>query len=91
MIQTIRRTFKGMCYLDSCGYHPGTGVLICFILMGGIAGARNNDVWGFVKGAGIMGGFIAPIYLMGCYDRGKIEEEVTLKKLTQGSSHDPTE
>ena len=90
MIQTIRRTIKGMGYLDSCGDHPGTALLIAFLLMGGVAGLnRTNDVWGFAKGAGFMGVFIAPLYLSGCYYRGKIEDEMntkmTLKKLAQES------
>jgi len=77
LIQTIRRTIKGMGYLDSCGDHPGTLLLIVFLLMG------------FVKGAAIMGVFFAPLYLSGCYDRGKIEDEMnakmTRKQLAQGS------
>lgn len=86
MIQTIRRTIKGMGYLDSCGYHPGTGIVIAFLLMGGIATTnKDNYILSFATGAGIMSVLIAPLYLSGCYDRGKIEEEVTLKKLAQRS------
>jgi len=85
MNKTIRRIIKEMGYLDSCGYHPGTGILIAFLLMGGIAGAKNNNPWSFVTGAGIMGLLISPMYLIGCYERGKIEDEVTIKKLAQES------
>ena len=81
MIQIIRRTIKGMGYLDSCGDHPGTALLIAFILMGGIAGLnQSNDMMGFATGAGIMGAFVAPLYLSGCYERGKIEDEMNLKR-----------
>lgn len=90
MIQTIRRTIKGMGYLDSCGYHPGTALVIAFLLIGGVTGMnKSNDFMGFATGAGFMGVFIAPLYLSGCYDRGKIEDEMnakmTLKQLAQRS------
>lgn len=76
MIQTIRRTIKGMGYLDSCGDHPGTALLIAFILMGGIAGLnQSNDMIGFAKGAGFMSILVGPLYLNGCHDRAVIDEE----------------
>ena len=76
MIKTIRRTIKGMGYLDSCGDHPGTALLIAFILMGGIAGLnKSNDMMGFAKGAGFMSILIGPLYLNGCHDRAVIDEE----------------
>ena len=80
-----------MGYLDSCGDHPGTALLIAFLLMGGIAATnKSNYILSFATGAGFMGVFIAPLYLVGCYDRGKIEDEMnakrTLKQLAQGSS-----
>lgn len=76
MIKTIRRTIKGMGYLDSCGDHPGTALLIAFLLMGGIAGLnQSNDMIGFAKGAGFMSILIGPLYLNGCHDRAVIDEE----------------
>ena len=82
MIKTIRRTIKGMGYLDSCGDHPGTALLIAFILMGGIAGLnQSNDMIGFAKGAGFMSILIGPLYLNGCHDRAVIDE-VTKQKRT---------
>jgi hypothetical protein len=81
MIQTIRRTIKGMGYLDSCGDHPGTALLIAFLLMGGLAGLnKSNDIRGFVSGAGFMGAFVVPLYLSGSYERGKIEDEMNHKR-----------
>jgi hypothetical protein len=81
MIQTIRRTIKGMGYLDSCGDHPGTALLIAFLLMGGLAGLnKSNDIRGFASGAGLMGILVAPLYLSGCYERGKIEDEINAKR-----------
>jgi hypothetical protein len=81
MIQTIRRTIKGMGYLDSCGDHPGTALLIAFLLMGGLAGLnKSNDIMGFATGAGLMGIVVAPLYLSGSYERGKIEDEMNLKR-----------
>ncbi len=83
MIKTIKRTIRGMGYLDSCGYHPGTSLLIVFMLMGGLAGVnKTNDVSGFLKGAGLMGASIAPIYFIGCHDRALIEEIREKKKDT---------
>lgn len=81
MIKTIKRTIRGMGYLDSCGYHPGTSLLIAFMIMGGIASINKpNDVSGFLKGVGLVGAFIAPIYFIGCHDRALIEENEKRKK-----------
>jgi hypothetical protein len=79
-----------MGYLESCGDHPGTALLIAFLLMGGLAGLnKSNDFMGFVKGAAFCSIFIVPLYLNGCYDRGLIDEveqqERTRKQLAQGS------
>ena len=53
------------------------------MLMGGLAGVnKTNDVSGFLKGAGLMGASIAPIYFIGCHDRALIEEIREKKKDT---------
>jgi hypothetical protein len=49
--------------------------------MGGLAGLnRSNDIRGFASGAGLMGILVAPLYLSGCYERGKIEDEMNHKR-----------
>ena len=78
MIKTIKRTIRGCGYLPTCGEHPGTALLFCFILMGAIAGSHNG--WkGAAFGASAMTLFAAPSYLIGAYYRS-VDEERYAKK-----------
>ena len=74
MLKIIQRTIRGCGYLPTCGEHPGTTFLFVFILMGALAGGTNGGWKGSFFGAGMMTAFVAPLYLMGSYDRA-VEEE----------------
>lgn len=62
----IRRIIRG------CTDHPGTDVLVAFLLMGGLAGAKGG-ISGFFGGVIIMAVFIVPIY--GALERGKANHD----------------
>ncbi len=69
MFRHIRAIVYGCGYVPGYGSHPGTGVLVAFVIMGAIAGAHAG--WrGAVFGAGAMLGVFGPMYLWGAHDRG---------------------
>jgi hypothetical protein len=57
--------------IAGCGSHPGTGVLVFFVLMGVISGLQRGDWEAGLIGGGVMLAFFGPIYLYGAYDRAK--------------------
>jgi len=84
MIRIIKQIIRGCGYLPGVGEHPGTMWLIVFILMGGMAGAMNqnyNVLNGIVGGSIFMGIFILPFYLYGAYDRANLSDELSKKGL----------
>ena len=81
MIKFIKDAWRGAGYLEGYGDHPGTGMLIVFILMGGITGMQRGGLWGFLDGCLIMVLCFGPLWIAGCigrarsYDRYNNKEE----------------
>ncbi len=71
----IRHVFRGCGRLRYCGQHPGSGVLVGLILLGGLA-LSDLGLMGFLMGCLLMAIFFLPIYLAGAYDRSKEEERI---------------
>jgi hypothetical protein len=70
-VSPLRQIIRGCGYVDGYGSHPGTGILIALVVMGGIAGAQGAGWRGFLFGACMMLLIFGPIYLFGAYDRGR--------------------
>lgn len=70
-MKTLARIYRGMRYSEKYGEHPGNVWIICFLLMGAIAGA-DKDFFHSLMGAIIMAVIFGPLYLLGCYERGDV-------------------
>lgn len=68
--QTVFLIRKGCGYLEGYGNHPGTGILLGLIVIGGIIGLQKGFFGSFI-GATMMGSVFGTCYLVGAYDRGK--------------------
>lgn len=72
----IHQTIRGCGTLPHVGSHPGTDMLIIFILMGALAGIRGG--WrGAIGGAAFMAVFIVPMYLCGAYGRANDSDRLS--------------
>lgn len=67
-MKVVRQIVRGCRDLPHVGPHPGTDILIIFLLMGALAGARGGW-WGVLGGASITAVAFVPIYLWGAYSR----------------------
>lgn len=67
----FRHIIRGAGYLEGYGHHPGTGMLLLFIFIGGIAGAERGGWAGFFGGMAFSSVFFLPLYIWGCIDRSK--------------------
>ena len=76
----IRHIIRGAGYLEGYGHHPGTGIMLLFIFIGGLAGVQRGDWAGFFGGMILSAIFYLPLYCWGCIDRSKASDQ-TQKKL----------
>lgn len=75
-MRAIRHMVRGCGYLEHCGDHPGTPLVIALIVMGVIAGSDGG--WkGSLGGAALMGASIGPLYLWGAYKRSVFNEKLS--------------
>ena len=72
----FRQTIRGCGNLPHVGEHPGTEMLILFIIMGALAGAKGG-LTGAIVGALFMGLFLIPVYLYGAYDRANLSDKIS--------------
>lgn len=70
----ISRIIKGAGNLPGYGLHPGTDMLIFFVLMGGLAGSKGGW-WGVLGGAAFMFVMIGALWCIGAHDRAKSYEK----------------
>lgn len=75
MLKFFKRIWMGAGYLEGYGHHPGTPVLLIFILAAGLAGIDKGGLDGFLGGAFV--GFIClvPFYIIGCVERARGYEQ----------------
>lgn len=71
----LRQVIRGCGTLPHVGEHPGTGMLLIFILMGAAAGA-NGGLRGCIGGAAFMALFMVPIYLWGAFERAQDSDAI---------------
>jgi hypothetical protein len=67
----FRHIIRGAGYLEGYGHHPGTGVVLAFGLLGGLAGVDANGLVGFISGFTVVLLFLAPMYCYGCIERSR--------------------
>jgi hypothetical protein len=68
----ITRIRRGAAYSDKYGNHPGTLLFICFVCLGAVAGmSKENPISGPLVGASMILVVLGPVWLYGCYQRGK--------------------
>lgn len=67
----IRDVVQGAGYLEGYGDHPGTPIMLGFILAGGVVGLERGGVYGFLAGAFAMVVGVGPFWMMGCVDRAR--------------------
>lgn len=70
-MKVIRDIIQGAGYLEGYGDHPGTPMLIIFILMGGIAGIEKGGLFGFIAGSLVMALIMGTFWVVGCVDRAR--------------------
>lgn len=70
-MKLLRDIVQGAGYLEGYGDHPGTDLLLVFILMSGLAGAQRGGLVGFLGGAAIMALVMVPIWCIGCVGRAR--------------------
>jgi hypothetical protein len=74
-MSALRQIVRGCGALPHVGSHPGTGMLIIFILLGAAAGVRGG--WrGALGGAAFMALFMVPMYLYGAYGRANDSDQL---------------
>lgn len=75
----IIQTIRGCGNLPYVGEHSGTLFLAMFIGIGCLTGAAHG-LYGVMIGGLIMGAFMAPIYLLGAYERAKESDYLVAKE-----------
>jgi len=69
-VKFIKRLYKGACYSNKYGSHPGLPFMVFLPLLGAVAGSEHGPMdalYGFL----FMFFAFFPFFLMGCYGRGK--------------------
>jgi hypothetical protein len=79
-MKLVKNMIQGAGYLEGYGEHPGTLLLLGFILMGGLAGARNGGLRGFLLGAAFVALFTVPVWLVGCVSRARAYQKNMVDK-----------
>ena len=74
-MKLLRDIIQGAGYLEDYGHHPGTDIMIVFILMGGLAGAARGGLWGFIGGCALLAVFFVPLWCVGCVNRARSYQE----------------
>lgn len=86
-MNAVRQIIRGCGYLPHVGEHPGTGMIVLFVIMGAVAGLHAG--WrGALGGALLMGAVFGPMYLYGAWDRANISDRITAKSAIPSSSGD---
>jgi len=69
-MKIFKDILQGATDLPGYGPHPGTGIMLVLLFMGGIAGSGGG--WtGFFGGAAFMALFVVPMWCVGCIDRAR--------------------
>ncbi len=76
----LRHIIRGCGNLPECGEHPGTSVLLIFLLLGFITGLQRGSFLGGLAGLGISALFYVPLYLYGAYNRSVCDEKLSMRK-----------
>ena len=71
-LRPFKRLWRGARWSEYYGSHPGNVPLVVMIVAGGIAGSDRDPVWGPLLGSGVMAALFGPLWLRGCWDRGKL-------------------
>lgn len=74
-MKAFRQMARGCTDLPHVGEHPGTMMLLCFVVLGALAG-RDGGLPGVLGGAAIMAIGIGPFYLWGAYDRANLSDRL---------------
>lgn len=73
-MKAIHHIIRGCGTLPHVGEHPGTVLIIAFVVIGAMAGAKGG--WkGALFGAGVMAIVFVPMYLYGAYMRSVESEQ----------------
>ena len=64
----LRRIWRGATYCECQGHHPGKGLLLFLIGMGGFAGLHSGSLLHVLFGMGVMAGIFGSLFLWGCYE-----------------------
>jgi prepilin signal peptidase PulO-like enzyme (type II secretory pathway) len=73
-MKTLRHIIRGCGTLPHVGEHPGTLLIVAFLLIGALAGSKGG--WqGALLGAGVMAAVFVPMYLYGAYSRSVESEQ----------------
>lgn len=75
----IKQCYRGTHYLPEVGDHPGTTMLIGWIILGLVA-SINKPLEFIVVANAINFLFIFPIYLFGAYDRAVLSDRIVKSK-----------
>lgn len=86
-MKIIRHIVRGAGYLEGYGRHPGTGMLLLCIFLGGLAGIEHGGFIGFIGGCIFASVFYLPIYILGCIERSK-ESDRAQKRLLKNIKGD---
>lgn len=70
-MKLLKDIVQGAGYLEGYGEHPGTFLLVAFIVMGGLAGCSRGGLLGFLGGAAAMALLIGPLWIIGCVGRAR--------------------
>jgi hypothetical protein len=69
-MKILQRIYKGACYSDKYGEHPGWPFVIFLPLLGLVAGSQNG-LSGAFFGFAFFAVLLVPLFLIGCWERGK--------------------
>lgn len=78
MFTVIRQVIRGCTNLPYVGPHPGCFIMIMFIIIGAMAGAKGG-ISGVIGGSCIVAICVLPFFLYGAYDRANLSDKLVKK------------
>lgn len=82
-MRVFKRIYNGCRDIEGYGPHPGTMILVGYIIAAGLAATDKGGWNGFLGGMAIGAACLGPFYLWGAYSRGKLYErdQINLLKI----------
>lgn len=88
LTKVLSRRYRGARWSEEYGSHPGTVWLVAGIGAGCVAGSDRDPIWGPVQGACVMTVLFGPLWLRGCWNRGRSQQPAGRRDAKDGGSEE---